>query len=177
MAGTQDEYITPEMEPEMTPEMMEELEEMQSDQAEDSAEDQQLMNEEMLNAYGAPEMKELQNQHTFLHKATFGSEDTVRTTFLHEHELGRPTFTVRFLLDMIGVSHYYLDPIIKELDGEPNIHNGIAIYFKDKTQNITASGMSNKGFSMNLNVTRKMDATRKRFKENTSDNMKGGESR
>ncbi len=166
MDGTQDEY--------MTPEMMDELEVMQQEQAENGAEDNFMMNQELMDAYGSPQPQELQNQHSFLHKAAFGSDDTVRTTFLHEHELGRPLFSVRFLMDMEDVAHYYLDPIMIELGMDPK-DNAIANYFGEKLQNITSSGMSNKGFSMNLNVTRKMDATRKRMREGDAiENLKGG---
>ena len=158
-------------------EMMEELEEAQQEQAEDSQEDNLELSRENQEAYGdflsSPEA--VQNQHTFIHKATFDSEDTVRTTFLSESELGRPLFSVRFLLDLHDISKFYLDPVIKELKLDPASANGIANYFWDKIQNITASGMSNKGFSMNLNVTRKMDTVRERIRESI-DNLKQGKS-
>ena len=57
-----------------------------------------------------------------------------------------------------------------------DLQNGIAHYFGEKTENITASGLSNKGFAMNINVTRKMDATRKRTRDSI-DNLQGGQKR
>lgn len=146
----------------VTPEMAEYVSDqidLQDEDAEDKAEDQMQLSQEFQEAYGAPEMEEKQNQHSFLHKAAFGAEDTVRTTFLTEGELGRPLFPVRFLLDMEKMArHDNLDRI--------------ADYFAEKVKSITNSGMSNKGFSMNLNVTKRMDMNRKKFR---TEDVKGGE--
>ncbi len=144
------------------------LEEMQSQQEDDASETQaeQMMNQqEFQEGYGAPEPEEKQNQFQFLNKAVFDSPDYTRTTFLTESELGRPLFNVRFLLDMHDISKYYLDSMIKAMGGEPNKDNKIAGYFWEKIQNITGSGMSNKGFAMNLSVTKKMDTVRRRVRD------------
>lgn len=166
-----EQYSQQQLQQQFSDEDLREMEEEQEDKAEDMSEDQFQLSKEVQEAYGSPEPDEKQNQHTFLHKATFDSPDTVKTTFLSESELGRPLFNVRFLLDMHDISKYYLDPILKDLRLEPQ-HNGIANYFWEKIQNITGSGMSNKGFSMNLNVTRKMDTVRKRIRDTSK--LKGG---
>ncbi len=151
-----------------------EIEAMEDYQDEQSWEGQQNQMEdsaEWQDAYGSPEPDEQQNAHTFIHKATFDSDDTVRTTWLSESELGRPLFSVRFLLDMEDISKFYIDPLAKRM----KVENRIADYFANKIQNTTDSGMSNKGFAMNLNVTRKMDTTRRKVKDippHLKDNIK-----
>ncbi len=76
----------------------------------------------------------------------------MRTTFLTESELGRPLFSVRFLTDLYSnAKHYNLDRIMD--------------YYWRKIQNITASGLSNKGFGLNIAVTHKRDTTRRRVRE------------
>ena len=112
------------------------------------------------------------NAHSFLHKAVFDQQETLKTTFLTEGELGRPDFSTRFLLSIKTVAEDLIDPLAKEL----GLENGIAHYFGEKVENITSSGLSNKGFSMNINVTRKMDATRKKVRE-IEPLMKGGKQR
>ena len=161
------------MEEKVTPEEIEEYQEDQKIEGEETEEDRMMTQQELAEAYGSPEPEEKQNQHSFLHKAAFLSGDTVRTTFLSESELGRPLFSVRFLLDMEDVSIHYLDGFAEKCEGT----NRIAIYFRNKVLNITDSGMSNKGFAMNLNVTRKMDTTRTRVKGNIENLQKGGKKR
>ena len=159
-------------EPEITPEEIEEYQEEQKAEGEESDEDRMAAQQEFAEAYGSPEPEEKHNQHTFLSNAV-KAKDTTRTTFLSEQEIGKPLFSVRFLLDMEDVSHHYLDGFANEYNGE----NRIATYFFNKVQNITDSGMSNKGFAMNLNVTRKMDTTRTRVKGNIENLQKGGKRR
>ncbi len=156
-------------EPQLTDEQLEELQQMQKDQMEDQQEDQQDNQQDFAEEYGAPEPEERMNQHSFLNKATFESNDTVRTTFLNEWELGRPMFNVRFLLDMEDISKFYLDEIAKDLETS----NRVSDYFKQKIHNITDSGMSKEGFAMNLNVTKKIDSVRKKVSGNI-ENLKGG---
>ena len=151
-------------------EIMQEVQKLQEEQTEDSELDRMELSQEMQEAYGAPEPEEVQNQASFLHKAAFFSPDTVRTTFLHESELGRPLFSIRFLMDLENLSAYYLD----EFCAKFQIVNKIKEYFHQKRETVTSSGMSNKGFAMNLNVTRKIDATRKRVRESSIENLKGG---
>ncbi len=157
----------------LTPEEIEELQEMQEDTADDAAQDQREDNLEFQDAYGSPEPEERQNQHSFLHKSAFDSIDTVRITNLNEFELGRPMFNVRFLLDMEDISKFYLDEMAKEYD----IPNNVSNYFRQKYLNITDSGMSKDGFTALLNVTKKMDTTRKKVRDNRIDNLQGGKRR
>ncbi|KKL72879.1 hypothetical protein LCGC14_2080480 [marine sediment metagenome] len=159
-------------EEQITPEEIEEYQEEQKVEGEESDEDRLAAQQEFAEAYGSPEPEEKHNQHTFLSKAV-SAKDTVRTTFLSDQELGRPLFSVRFLLDMEDVSRHYLDIFAESCGGD----NRIANYFLNKVQNITDSGMSNKGFTMNLNVTRKMDTTRTRVKGNIENLQKGGKRR
>ncbi len=146
---------------EFTDEQIQEaMQDMELDKSEDTEDDRMLANQEWQDGYGPPEPEEKQNAHTFLHKAVFDQPNTLKTTFLTEMELGRPDFSTRFLLSIKTVAEDLINPIAKKLD----LDNGIANYFGEKVENITGSGLSNKGFSMNINVTRKMDARRERIK-------------
>ncbi len=148
----------------------ESLEESQ-DLKEDEQEDQYELSQELLDSYNAIEPEEKFNQFTILSNA-LRAPDTVKTTWLSESELGRPLFNIRFLLDMEDIAKYYIDPLLNGMKLDPDQFNAIAVYFKAKKENVTSSGMSNKGFAMNLSVTKKVDATRKRIKNITD--MKGG---
>jgi len=154
------------------------MDDMDIDKVEDMEDDRMLAGEEWREGYGPPEPEEKQNAHTFLHKAVFNEPKTLKTTWLSESELGRPDFSVRFLLSIKTVAEDLINPICIELNEnneDPELDkmkNGIAEYFSEKTENITASGLSNKGFSMNINVTRKMDAKRERVKN--LEPVKGG---
>ena len=147
------------------------MDDMAEEQGEDTEENRLLSNMEFQEGY-ADQPEERQNAHTFLSKAVFDQPRTLKTTFLTEGELGRPDFSVRFLSSIKTVAQDLIDSLAREL----NLANGVANYFEDKIENITASGLSNRGFSMNMNVTRKMDATRKRIRDPT-DNFKGGQKR
>ena len=162
----------------MTPEEADELEELQEDFQEDLQDDRHLSDNEWQEDYGFPQEEEKHNAHTFLHRAV-EAQDPLRTTFLTTEELGRPIFTARFLLDIEDMAIHYINPLCKALGMNPQTHNKLAIYFNEKTKNMTASGMSNKGFAMNLNVTRRMDATRKRLKggSESQENQKGGKNK
>jgi len=148
------------------------LAELEEEEKEEAMEDQEDLRQDMMDTYPVPEPEEMVNSHSFLHKAAFGSGNTVRTTFLSESELGRPLFNIRFLSDMEDIAKHYVDPLLKKY-GMKTKQNLIALYFWNKRENVTESGMSNKGFAMNLNVTRKVDATRKRVRPNF-EGMKGG---
>lgn len=145
------------------------MQDMETDRLQDIEDDRLLTNQEFQEGFGPGLPDEKHNAHTFLNKATFESPNTLKTTFLSEPELGRPDFSVRFLQSIKTVAEDLINPLAKELD----LQNGIAHYFKEKIENITSSGMSNKGFSMNLNVTRRMDARRERSIQNLEP-MKGG---
>ncbi len=170
-------------------EMQQEMEEMKDEEQQDQFEN----NLDFQEGYGPPEQEERRNSHTFLHRAVFDEEDTIKLTNLDYEELGRPLFNVRFLLDMEDIAKFYLDEEIldmnikekerlekekskdeNELDKEQLIIvNKIADYFKQKIKNITDSGMSKDGFTAGLNVTKRVDTTRKRVRENSMDNLKG----
>ncbi len=160
-------------EPQITDEELEEMQETQEDMGEDAQEEQLLNSQEFQEAYGSPEPEEKQNQHSFLHKSAFDTNDTVRITNLNEFELGKPMFSVRFLLDMEDISKFYLDKMAKEHD----IINNISNYFRQKILNITDSGMSRDGFTALLNVTKKMDTVRKKVRVSNIENLQGGKKR
>ena len=150
---------------------------MQEDAADDSQEDQYRNQQEFAEAYGSPEPEERHNQHTFLSKS-IEAKDTVRVTYLDEQELGRPMFSVRFLLDMEDISKLYLDDLANELSiKEQEVLNKVADYFRQKILNITDSGMSKDGFTALLNVTKKLDTVRKKVRVNNLENLKGGKKR
>ena len=71
------------------------------------------------------------------------------------------------------ISKFYLD----DLAIIYGVHNKVSDYFRQKIINITDSGMSNEGFTMNLNATRKIDSTRSKIRVNPIDNLKGGKKR
>ena len=153
-----------------TPEEIEVLKEIQEDEAAETTEDNFLGHKAMEEAYG--EAEERKNQHSFLHKAAFESQDTIKTTFLHPEELGRPLFSIRFLLDMEDVAKHYLDSLSKHYK-KYGTENKIADYFYNKALNISDSGMSNEGFAMSLNVTKKMDMQRRKISDSSMQNLKG----
>ena len=164
-------------EPQLTSEELEEYQDMQEDATDDTQEDQYDNQQEFAEAYGSPEPEEKHNPHTFLNKA-IEAKDTVRVTYLDEQELGRPMFSIRFLLDMEDIAKLYLDDLAKELSVDNNeVENKVANYFRQKILNITDSGMSKEGFAMNLNVTKKMDTVRKKVRVNNIENLKGGKRR
>lgn len=160
-------------EPEITEEMLDAAEEAQEDAAADADEDRMQRAQEFQEGYGYPTPDEKDNQHSFLRKA-IEKDNTVRVTYLDKEELGRPLFSVRFLLDMEDVANHYLNPIAEHLSKEDKkTENKISQYFFMKVLNITDSGMSKEGFAMNLNVTKKMDTTRKKFSPESLKNLKG----
>lgn len=146
MAGKQNENV----EEEKLQEEIEELEEEAEDESEDNKEDSFEQNMELNEEYGDIPKDEKVNSHVIINKV-LDKNDTIRTTFLTESELGRPLFSVRFLSDLHDDALRLNLPILSN-------------YYWEKIQNITNSGMSNKGFIMNLNVTQKKEQTRKRFK-------------
>jgi hypothetical protein len=159
--------VEEEQEVELTPEQLEKLEEFQEEQEdeaeedrEEQMEDQMELTEEMQKMYGAPEIEETHSAHTLLNKAMFIQPDTIKSTFLTESELGRPLFSVRFMLDLHkSATHYRL--------------NKLQQYYWNKVQNITSSGLSNRGFGLNIAVTHKKDTTRRRLKEPISEKEVG----
>lgn len=146
------------------------MEQIQADQEDDSAEasEDNYMDQNNFNAaYGESQPEQILNPSAFLHRAAFETDNTLRTTYLTETELGRPLFSVRFLLDLNNISHHYLTPVIKQIYEETGVvkQNKIAEYFQEKIKNITGSGMSNEGFAMNLNVTKKIDSMKRRSRD------------
>ena len=147
--------------------MMEEMEDLEADRMYDQQEEQIANTQELQEAYSSQGEEQQFNQHTFLANS-LGLEEVEKVTYLGESELGRPLFNMRFLLDIEDISKYYID----DLAAGFNIPNKIADYFRAKINNIGSSGMSNKGFIQNLNVTRKMDSTKNRIRN--LEQVKGG---
>ncbi len=150
--------------------MHEEMQQLELDNSQDMEDDRMLSQQEFQESYGAPEPEERHNQHKFISDSLNFSEPE-KVTYMSESELGNPLFTLRFLLDIEDICKYYLDDMCKGL----NSPNKIALYFREKIINMSSSGMSNKGFIQNLNVTKKMEATRQRLRERES--VKGGKFR
>ncbi len=157
------------MEEQITPELLEEMEALQQEDAENQRQDGLVDDEAWKEAYGATEPEEKQNQHAFLSKA-LDSESPEKVTFLSQQELGNPHFSVRFLLDLEDISKFYLDEFQEKL----GVPNKLAAYFRAKIDNICASGMSNEGFVQNMNISRKIDISRKRVRDESLKNLKGG---
>lgn len=146
--------------------MMEEIENIQLDEAQDQ-QDEQMTNTQEFQDIMVPEQETAFNQHTFI-ASSLDQENPEKITFLSESELGRPLFNMRFLQDIEDVCKHYLDDMCSEY----SIENKISKYFRAKIKNIADSGLSNKGFIQNMNVTRKVDMTRTRRRN--LDNLKGG---
>lgn len=156
----------------MEPETSEDVDmEDAQDELEDDAADTYEDNMDVQKDYLAPEPDEKHNQWSTINKA-ISTKDTVRTTFLDANEIGRPLFSVRFYLDQEDLAHHYLDKELSAMGYVPVGANIVAEYFKNKVQNITDSGMSNKGFTMNLAATSKRDVTKKRIREVPKDGKK-----
>ncbi len=148
--------------------MLQEMENIQLDEAQDQQEESMINSQEFQDGM-MPDQETQFNQHTFL-AGSLDQENPEKVTYLSESELGRPLFNMRFLQDIEDVCKHYLDELCKE----NGMENKISHYFRAKIQNIADSGMSNKGFVQNLNVTKKVDMTRTR--KRNLDNLKGGKS-
>lgn len=156
--------------------MLQKIEDMQEQERIEKEQDRMLEDSQLREGFPMePSIEEQMNPSAFLHRAAFDEEDTSKTTYLTQQELGKPLFSVRFLMELKNIAHFHLTPIMKEVGLNPEKENRIANYFWDKVQNISNTGLSNEGFAMNLNVTRKMDMTRKKTNENLMQNqVKGG---
>ena len=139
--------------------------EMETD---DSELDRLGISHEMAELYGSPTQEEKHNQHIFLSKTT-DKQEVDRFTFLNEEETGRPLFSMRFMLDIEDICKHYLDEALAKHGEE----NKISKYWRRKIDNVTSSGMSKNGFIQMMNITRKMDMTRKSSRGNI-ENLKGG---
>ncbi len=139
--------------------MYDEMQDSGMEQLEDQEDDRLQSQYDFQSTYGSPEPKEQFNQHSFLSNSLMFDQPE-KVTFMTESELGRPLFSLRFLLDIEDIAKYYLDDIALDL----GIYNKIALYFREKITNYCSSGMSNKGFVQNLNVTKKMDTVRQRIR-------------
>lgn len=155
---------------EPTEEELDEMEEEAEDDAEEEREEAFESQQEMINDYPYPEQEEKHNAHFIINKS-LEKQDTIRTTFLTEQELGRPLFSVRFLSDLHDDAVRANQEIQKITGKELNL-NLLEAYYFEKIQNITATGMSNKGFMMNLNVTQRREATKRRLKVPVQDERK-----
>lgn len=161
--AAKDDIEPEEIEEEVEAERIEEAEDEYEDDNEDEAEDRFEQNQNFQQDYDAPMPDEKLNSHTIINKA-LERKDTIRTTFLTENELGRPLFSVRFLAELHEDA---MRPIT--VGDEVTYLDKIADYYYQKIQNITESGMSNKGFMMNLNVTQKRDQVKRRVKDTPKD--------
>ena len=148
--------------------ILEEMKTLQELEAEESELDRLGLGHDVSELYGSPTPDEKQNQHAFLSKTT-DKEEVERFTYLNEEETGRPLFSMRFMLDYEDVSKHYLDKICKEI-GHPNT---LSKYWRRKIDNVASSGMSKEGFIQVMNISRKMDMTRKSARGNI-ENLKGG---
>jgi len=156
------------MDEDLTQEELDYLKNLREEELEDSEEDRILTSQELGEGYGPPLPEERHNQHEFLSKST-DKLHVDRFTFLDEEELGRPLFNVRFLMKLEALSKHYLDKIC-EANG---VENRISEYFRREIDNICSSGMSKNGFIQMMNVTKKVDTTRTRRRDNI-ENLKGG---
>lgn len=147
--------------------MMEEMEDLSLDEAQDSQDESMINQQEFQEAYGVPEPEQSFNKHAFLFES-LKQDNPEKVTFLHSGELGRPLFTVRFMLDMEDIAISHLDDLLKKY----NLPNKISSYFRAKIENTADSGMSNEGFIQKLNVTQKIDMKRTRVKNLA--NLQGG---
>jgi hypothetical protein len=147
---------------EPTEEQLEEMEEEVEDDEEETREDNFEAQQDLAEDYPYPEQEEKHNSHFIINKA-LEKQDTVRTTFLTESELGKPLFSVRFLADLHDDA-LRANSEVKELTGKQLRLEILENYYYEKIQNITSTGMSNKGFMMNLNVTHKREATKRRLR-------------
>lgn len=129
------------------------------DHKEEMMEDDMELNRELAESYGSPSQDPIYNPHSFLHRAVFDLDDTLKTTYLDQYELGRPFFTVRFMLELYKNA---LNSSIITSEGKELKLDKLAEYFRQKIKNVTDTGMSNQGFAMNLNVTQKRDTTKRR---------------
>ena len=154
----------------MSEEMLEEMRDLQEEEGFESNEDDMLDRGPFQEALGAPEAEQRFNQHVFLSQS-IQSDEPEKVTFLSESELGRPLFNLRFLLDIEDICKYYLDDLAKEYKTD----NKISQYFREKINNISSSGMSNKGFLQNLNASKKIDVTRSRIRN--LEPLKGGKTK
>ena len=159
----------PQQEP-MSQEVFEEMKDLQEEEGFEGTEDDMLNRGPFQDSLGVPEPEQRFNQHVFLSQS-IDSDEPEKVTFMSESELGRPLFNLRFLLDIEDICKYYLDGLAKEY----KIDNKISNYFREKINNISSSGMSNKGFVQNLNASKKIDVTRSRIRN--LEPLKGGKTR
>lgn len=153
--------------PNYDPEVMEEMKLLREEDSIEQSEDDTINRNSFQDALGIPEAEPKYNQHTFLANSLF-LQNSEKVTFMTESELGRPLFSLRFLLDIEDICKFYLDEIAKEYE----LNNKIASYFRDKIDNICSSGMSHKGFVQNLNASKKIDISRSRIRN--LEPLKGG---
>lgn len=147
--------------------LMNEMEDLQADDSQDSQDEQMMNTHEFQDGIGVPEPDQQFNKHSFLF-SSLDQDKLEKVTYFSESELGRPLFNVRFILSIESLAHHHLDLLCYQY----GVPNKIASYFRQKVDDISATGMSNQGFLQKLNVTQKMDMTRKRIRN--LGNLKGG---
>jgi hypothetical protein len=94
---------------------------------------------ELVKEYGSPNPEEKHNQHVFLSKVA-NSDDTTKTGFLKDEELGFTRFSLRSYKEMELASR--------------NLQLNVtwADYFQKKGEILTATSLSRNGFLTNLAV-------------------------
>ena len=94
---------------------------------------------ELMKDYGSPNPEEKHNQHVFLSKVA-SSEDTTKTGFLRDDELGFTRFSLR--------SYKEMELAARSLQ----LNDTWANYFQKKGEILTATSLSRNGFLTNLAV-------------------------
>jgi len=95
--------------------------------------------QELMKAYGSPTPEEKHNQHVFLSKVA-SSEDTTKTGFLKDEELGFTRFSERSYKEMALASR------------KLQLNDTWADYFDKKAEILTSTSLSRNGFLTNLAV-------------------------
>lgn len=88
----------------------------------------------------APNAEEKYNVHTFLHKVAT-SDDTTKTGYLKDEEVGKPKYPVRALKQLALIANTIVG------------NEYMANYFLQQSENITASSLSRDGFLVKQGTT------------------------
>lgn len=147
--------------------LADEMHDLGLDQQQEDQEESMMNTQEFNEGLGVPEPDQQFGPHHFI-AGSLNLDSPEKVTFLDQHELGRPLYHMRFLLDIEDVCKHHVDPLCNKF----NVPNKLSAYFRAKIKNISDSGMSKDGFLQVLNVTKKVDFTRK--KTRNMENLKQG---
>lgn len=120
-----------------------EAEDRLEEELETQRELQEDLSEEDAREYGAPEPEQIFERFKFLTEVR-DRDDTIRTGFVNEEELGRPLFPVRFWNNLKAIAKMHNYDIVSK-------------YCRDKALNITSSSLSRDGFLLNTSVTKRKE--------------------